>query len=108
MFCPSLVFDFASSSPAGLSANSWFLVTFARSSFLENYGSFLIGVAGDYVAFNLEESEGPYLVEELAPNSYVAIGGVASTTVNPASSSISASLDGTIEYCELRWPMGRH
>lgn len=96
----------ASSSAVGIPANSWYGVTFADSPFLTNYGSFLIGVAGDYLAFNLEESEGPYLVEELAPNSYVAIGGLASTTANPASSTISASLEGTIEYCELRSPMG--
>lgn len=91
-----------------IAADSWFSVSLPVPPFIRNYDSFLIGVAGSYLALNLEESEGPYLVEEVAPNSYLAIGGVATTTVGPGVSTISLPLAGTIEYCELRSPMGSY
>jgi hypothetical protein len=96
-----------SSSPV-IAPSSWFTVTFRDAPLLSNYSSFLIGRAGEYLAFNLEESEGPYLVEEIAPNAYVAIGGMAATTVGSAPNTISAAFEGTIEYCRLRSPMGTY
>jgi hypothetical protein len=93
-------------SPPSIPANAWITVTLSGVSFLSHYDTFLIGIAGDYLAFNLDESEGPYLVEELAPNRYVAIGGLASATVGPGASTISTSFAGSIEYCEQSSPMG--
>jgi hypothetical protein len=92
-------------SPPSIPANAWITVTLSGVSFLSHYDTFLIGIAGDYLAFNLEESEGPYLVEELAPNTYVAIGGLASATVGPGASTISTSFEGSIEYCQQSSPM---
>jgi hypothetical protein len=83
--------------------NTWFNAILGGAPFISYKSEFLIGVAGDYIAFQGEE---PWIVEEFAPNTYVAIGGAAAATVGPAVSTIAAPFDGSIEYCELRSPIG--
>jgi hypothetical protein len=85
--------------------NTLFDVIVGGVPFFSGLDYFWIGVAGDYLAFNMEEGEGPWLVEEFASNTYVAIGGVAAATVGPAFSRITAPFAGSIEYCELQSPM---
>ena len=93
-------------SNASIPSNTWFYAVLEGAPFILDKAGFWIGVAGHYVAFLIAEGEDPWIVEEFASNAYVAIGGVAAATVGPAFSTISAPFDGSIEYCELRSPMG--
>jgi hypothetical protein len=100
--------------PATLSAvvnqyipkNTLFEVALSDSTFLAEYSYFTVAVAGDYVAFNLGGTYEPFLVEQLEANTYLAIGGSASASVASSRSTISVALEGTIEYCKLRAPVG--
>jgi hypothetical protein len=69
------------------------------SPFLDNYRGFPIGVAGDYVAFSIYNGEDFGLVERIGPKTYLAFYGSASGVVDASTSTISAPLDGGIEYC---------
>jgi hypothetical protein len=69
------------------------------SPFLDNYRGFQIGVAGDYVAFSMYNGEDFGLVERIAPKTFLAFYGSAGAVVDAAASTISAPLDGGIEYC---------
>ena len=92
-------------SDASIPSNTKFDAVLGGPSFLADYGGFRIGVAGGYLALNLDGGEGPRLVEEFASNTYVAIGGFAAATVGPVFSTITAPFDGSIEYCERRSPI---
>jgi hypothetical protein len=88
--------------------NTFFNATVSGATFLEHYGSFPVGVAGNLVAFDLR-GEGPYLVEEVAPNTYVGFDGRSEATMGPGgASTISTSFQGRIDYCALRAPMGQY
>ena len=91
---------------ASIPPNTWFNAVLGGAPFILDKVGFLIGVAGDYIAFL--ESEEPWIVEEFAPNTYVAIGGSAAATAGPAVSTITAPFDGSIEYCERQSPMGMY
>jgi len=97
-------------SPFASVPNTVFTASVADTEFLPNYSEFLVYAAGDYVAFNLEESEGPWLIEKVAENAYLGIGGVASATVTVTSgaAAIVAPFTGTIDYCVLAAPMGKY
>jgi hypothetical protein len=69
------------------------------SPFLDNYRGFPIGVAGDYVAFSIYNGEDFGLVERIGPKTYLAFYGSAGGVVDASTSTISALLDGGIEYC---------
>ncbi len=70
--------------------------------------SFFVGVAGDYVGISTE-GEGPTIIEQLGPKSYVTYTGAAGATVPPGGAwTISAPFRGVIEYCELKAPAGRY
>jgi hypothetical protein len=87
-------------------ANTYFDVNVSGATLLTGYKKFSIGVAGDYLSFSLDW-EGPVIVEELAPNTYLAFGGWATATLATSiASTISTSFEGLIDYCELRSPMG--
>jgi hypothetical protein len=84
-----------------------FEATLANGTFLEHYRTIWIGVAGDYVAFWLGDAHGqPGVVEQVAPNAYLAIEGSASGSAEADGSTISMTLAGVIEYCEQGSDMG--
>jgi hypothetical protein len=88
--------------------NTSFQVAISGAQFLKGYESFPIGVAGDLVAFELR-GEGPYLVEEVAPNTYIGFDGRAEASVGTSRvSTISASFQGWVDYCALKSPMGQY
>jgi hypothetical protein len=69
---------------------------------------FWVGVAGDYVAVSTE-GEGPSIVEQLDPLTYVAYYGSAGASIGtPSVSTLSAPFTGVIEYCELKAPIGQY
>lgn len=89
-------------------ANTSFRVTISGGQFLKGYEGFPIGIAGDLVAFELR-GDGPYLVEEVAPNTYIGFDGRAEASVGTSRvSTISASFQGSVDYCALKSPMGQY
>jgi hypothetical protein len=93
---------------SGAAANSQFTVDVAAPA-LPLLNSFLIGVAGNYLAFWLGDLHGaPGLAEQLAPNVYIGIGGAGEASVATSGlSSISARFDGFIDACEINAPSQR-
>ena len=88
--------------------NTNFQITINGAQFLKGYESFPIGVVGDLVAFELR-GEGPYLVEEVAPNTYLGFDGRAEASVGTSRvSTISASFQGFVDYCAKTAPMGQY
>jgi len=76
-------------------------------SFLPDRLSFPIGVAGDDVAFGIYNGEDFGLVEKLAPATFLAIQGSATISVGSAPvTSITATLNGIIDYCALQSDTG--
>jgi hypothetical protein len=86
-------------------ANSRFSVTVSGSPFLDDYNTFIIGVAGDYLAGYLGDLHGaPGLVEQVAKNTYITLGGSVETSVTD--STISAWFHGAVDRCELTTEWG--
>jgi hypothetical protein len=93
--------------PSAEGATTAFALTFTGAPFVENYRRALVGVAGNDVASWLGDGHGtPGLVERLAPNTFLAFDGLATATVGVDPATITASLEGTIEYCERRSDLG--
>ena len=91
----------------GAPANSSYIVAVSGAPLFANYNSFAIGIAGDYLAAILGDFHGtPGISEQIAPNTYLGFEGLAEATVQtPAVSTISASFNGAIDYCELKSAM---
>ena len=91
---------------------TFFNVTFTDPQMLEQYRNIFISVAGDYVSFYLGNLDGdpnhadPGLAEEIAPHRYFSMGGPGAATVAAPVTTIAATLDGYVEYCELNSAMG--
>jgi hypothetical protein len=74
------------------------------ATFFEDWDAIGIGVAGDYVAFWLET-----VVEQVAPNTFVAFGGHAAAPVGRSSASTYGfPFNGSIEYCVTTAEHGRY
>jgi hypothetical protein len=72
------------------------------ASFIGSFNWFAVGVAGDYVAFSVD-FDGPTIVEELAPKTYLAIDGLGEGSVGTSKLSImSVPFDGYIDFCVLK------
>jgi hypothetical protein len=97
---------------AGHPPGTRFNVTVTDPQMLENYKKFSIGVAGDYLSFFLGNLDGtpsiadPGLAEEIGSNRYFSMGGSAAATVALPVTTIAASLEGYVDYCELNSAMG--
>jgi hypothetical protein len=87
-------------------ANTSFELTVSGAPLLEKFSSFTIGVAGDSLGFWLHGGHDPPLVEQLAPNTYLAYSGSATATVGRSPmATISTPFEGWIERCVLRSAM---
>src|SRR5262249_10858160 len=70
------------------------------------YNGFEIGVAGHYLSMFLFGGHNPAIVERLAPNTYLAFSGNATTSVGTSTPSpMATAFDGWIEYCVLKSEM---
>jgi hypothetical protein len=85
--------------------NTTFDVTLSGAPVLEAFSRFLIGVAGDDVTFWVDD---PPLVEQIGANSFLEVHGLASASITSPAAGISASLDGSFDYCERKSPIGRY
>jgi hypothetical protein len=88
---------------AGAQPNPRFAVTVSSPPALGDYRSFMVGVAGDYLGAYLGDLHGtPGVAEQIAPDAQVGFGGIVTASVNVSDpSTIAATFDGVIEYCEL-------
>jgi hypothetical protein len=88
--------------PTGVPADAYFRV--GGATFFEDWDGIGIGVAGDYVAFWLET-----LVEQIAPNTFVAFSGQAAASIGRSSmSTFALPFNGSIEYCVTTAENGRY
>jgi hypothetical protein len=89
--------------------NTLFDVTISGAPIFAGYGSFTIGVAGDFVALEFGGDGGPSLVEEVAPTTYLGFDGHALASAGSVRvSSIAAPFQGFVDYCALPSPMGQY
>jgi hypothetical protein len=85
-----------------LPANTQFDGRVGGGQFAPNANFFWVGVAGDYLAVSTE-GEGPSIVEQVGPKTYIAYGGNAGAVIPSGSSTmISAPFTGVVEYCESK------
>lgn len=74
------------------------------ASFFEDWNAISVGVAGNYVALWLET-----LVEQIAPNTFLAFAGQAAAVVDTSNpSTIVLPFTGSIEYCVSTAELGRY
>lgn len=98
----------ATIAPTSYRPNTSFELTVSGAPFLSFYNSFSIGVAGDYLAFGLD-NEGPVLVEQVAQNTYLGFDGSAEASAGTSAvSTISTFFDGVIDYCARKSAMGSY
>jgi hypothetical protein len=88
--------------PNATPATPYFTVL-VGATFFEDWNTVALGIAGDYVAFWLET-----VVEQIAPNTFLAFGGQAAASVGTSHmSAISLPFAGSIEYCVTESEQGR-
>ena len=78
--------------------------TFLDSLLGFSYNYIYANVAGDHVGLFLLTGE-PSVVERISTNTYVAYSGTARTSTTAGASTITAALDGWIDFCALKQPM---
>jgi hypothetical protein len=89
-------------------ADTRFNLSVSGAQFLKDYERIFIGVAGNFIALEFG-GHGPYVVEQVAPNTYLAFDGRAGISVGPSPvSTISTSFDGSISLCERKSEMGSY
>ncbi len=83
-------------------------ITVQGGSVVWNSDAFDAIVTGDSLAllFQTLPPDYPALMEQIAPNTYIAFRGTATATVTPAPSVILAAFDGRMDYCALKSPLG--
>ena len=94
--------------PAASSSNpadAYYLVSVnGRTFYQNNWNVISFGVAADYVAFWLET-----LVEQIAPNTFLAFAGEAAASIGTApGSTIVLPFSGSVEYCVTTAAAGRY
>jgi hypothetical protein len=78
-------------------ANTQFTAALSGAELDTYYRMITIFVAGDYLDFDLSDN---FLLEEVAPDTYLTIGGVGAASVGTSGvSTISASFQGLFDYC---------
>ena len=80
-------------------ANTRFTITASGAEFEAPFNWFSVGVAGDYLAFWLADER---LIEELDGDTYLELIGSAVAVTTSGAPTISASFDGSFNYCEKK------
>lgn len=91
----------------GVPPDTSFELTLNEGTFLDGYRSLYIGVAGDVITMSFG-GDGPFVVEQVAPNTYIGFDGAIEAVVTPPLRSITASFKGYVNYCALNAPMGQY
>ena len=88
------------------SSSTDFVLAAKGASFLNGLMGFGIGVAGNSLGLWLHGGHDPTLVEQLAPNTYLAFSGMGAASVGSSTgATISTAFDGWIDYCVMSAPM---
>jgi hypothetical protein len=89
-------------------AGASLFLTVGGAQFVANHNGFPIGVAGDEVGFSVYYKQEDFgLVEQVTAKTFLAVQGSASASVGTSPvSTISAPLDGMIDYCALNSESG--
>ena len=89
-------------------ANTMFNLKLSGAQFFREYDGLWIGVAGNFVTL-LFGGDGPYVVDQVTPNTYISFDGRAEISVGTSPvSTISTSFDGRIEYRQQDSEMGSY
>ncbi len=86
-------------SGSGLPANTSFKVTPKGSAFPDALNHFMLNVAGGFVAVSLGDHGDVGLTERLALDTYFAVSGWGTVSVEAPVSTISTTFQGWIDYC---------
>ena len=97
----------ASPPQPGISASTSFTLTLRDGIFLSDYNVISVGVAGDVITMWFG-GHGPFVVEQVAPNTYLGFDGAIEAVVTAPVQSISAAFKGWVDYCALSAPMGQY
>jgi hypothetical protein len=89
----------------GVPPDTSFHLTLNEGTFLDGYRSLSVGVAGDVIAMWFG-GDGPFVVEQVDPHTYLGFDGAIEAVVTPPLRSITASFRGYVNYCALDAPMG--
>jgi hypothetical protein len=92
---------------SGRPVDTAFELTLNEGTFLGGLDTIYVGVAGDAIAMWFG-GEGPYVVEEVAPNTYLGFDGAIEVVATAPVRSITASFTGWVDYCALSAPMGQY
>ena len=92
---------------SGRPADTTFELTLNEGTFLSGLNTILVGVAGDAITMWFG-GDGPYVVEEAAPHTYLAFDGAIEVVATAPVRSITASFNGWFDYCALSGPMGQY
>jgi hypothetical protein len=83
------------------------LLTLQGGAFLNEHQSIVVGVAGNFISLWFG-GDGPFVVEQVAPNTYLGFdGGVQAVATAPVRT-IAATFNGWVDYCALTAPMGNY
>jgi hypothetical protein len=81
----------------GVPANTEFLATLKSANLDSYYHQMFIALAGDYLVVDLSDN---YVLDEIAPETYFAVGGVGDGSVGTSGvSTISTTFRGSFDYC---------
>jgi hypothetical protein len=84
-----------------------FVLTLGGGAFLNEHNSIEVGVAGNFISMWFG-GDGPFVVEQVAPNTYLGFdGGVQAVATAPVRT-IAATFTGWVDYCALNGPMGNY
>lgn len=96
----------ATITPATGTSDTSFRLAVTGTPVLGTLNRVSIEVGGNTLGLWLDGGHDPTLVEQLGPNAYLAYSGLGWATVDrSASTTISGSFEGWIEYCEMNSPM---
>jgi hypothetical protein len=92
---------------SGVPPDTSFDLTLNEGTLLNGYGSISVGVAGDVITMWFG-GDGPFVVEQVALNTYLGFDGAIEAVVTPPLRSITTSFNGYVNYCALNAPMGQY
>jgi hypothetical protein len=93
--------------PPNRPGGTTFALTLNEGTFLPSHDNILVGVAGNVVTMWFG-GHGPYVVEQVASNTYLGFDGAIETVATGSLQSIQTSFRGWVNYCALNAPMGEY
>jgi hypothetical protein len=89
-----------------LRPNTLLTLTVVGAPLLPNRDNFPIGVSASDIGFTIYQGEDFGLVEQLTPTTFLAVQGFGLASIDGSASTITAMLNGVIDYCALKSESG--